>query len=1165
MHKGFPVLLSLFAIGSLALAQDPRGFIGGTVIDTSGAVIPNVTIAFTQTRTNVTLTFTTNGEGIYQANYLPTGEYTMKATFAGFKEFSRSGIDLRIGERMRVDITLEPGDASEKIVVTAEAPTLETTNATVGQVIDRKVLADMPIRSGSVAWLYSLAPGTTLASLPYDGPWNIDQSSAVRVGGSGLGGVDYNVDGVSNNSYGGRTAFIPPADMVEEVRVDTSSYDAAVGHTTGGQINISMKSGGNDLHGTLGAFVASGPMMTRNFFTNGFIFNPATGPITDEKIKNNTPFTRWIRYSAAVGGPVYIPKVYDGRNRTFWMFGYQAHNRLRTVSSQSSVPTEAMRNGDFSALLGISSQYQIYDPFSITQEGARFRRQPVPGNRLPASRISPDAQRYVKYFPLPNAAGTADFLNNYQRARPDKQDLYQPIIRIDHNISEKWRTFGRYSQSTFYGSFDQWIPDSDVRGRKRQRPYKGVALDVVGMLSSTMTIDVRYGWTWFSEKEAFVNQGYDLSEFGFPASLTSQLDPRGVTFPLVTVTGMLPLGNNGGFDQRYYTHSLLSVLNWTRGKHGIKFGFDGRLAYDNSITYGNVAPALTFGDTYTRGPLDNNPGSPGTGQNFASMLYGIPTAGGVDINDSRAEFSPFHSLFFQDDWRLAKTFTLNLGLRWEYEGPVRERYDRTSRDFDFTTTNPINNLARTNYARAPIPEIPAANFTTLGGLTFAGRNGVPRELRPAFHKAIMPRIGFAWNFRPNAVMRAGYGIFYGMLGADFSDVSQPGFNRRTNLIASNDNGRSYAASLTNPFPTGIDRPEGASQGLETFLGRSPGYFAADGRRPYTQRWSYSLQFEPLPRSVIEIGYQGNRATRLRVSTELNPVPRQYLSTSPVRDNATINLLTGAVPNPFRGIAGFSGTALFTNANTNRTQLLRPYPHFGNLPTALPAGSATYHAFTARFERRFSQGLLVQANYTFSKAMEAVAYLEPTDPAPANVISALDRTQRLTFAGIYEFPLGRGKKFGSDMSRWLDTIAGGWQIQGLYQGQTGAPLNFGNVIYSSTYDQLALPNQSLQQWFNTADFERRAAFQLAQNIRTFPLRLANIRSYGINVWDISVQKNFQVVEKLRIQLRGEAEGAFNTPNFSPPNTAPTSTLFGQVTATQTGQEERRIFVGLKLIF
>lgn len=1141
-------------IAMTAAAQDPRGSITGTVSDSSGAVIPQASVTLKHVRTGISTSLQTNSEGVYDANYLPTGEYTLTAEYSGFKTLTRSNIDLRIGDRLRIDVTLEPGVATEQVEVTAESPVLETTNATVGQVVDARILANMPLRSGSIAWLYSLAPGTTVASLAFDGPWNIDQSSAVRVGGSGLGGIDYNIDGVSNNAYGGRTAFVPPPDMVEEVRIDTASYDAAVGHTSGGQINVSMKSGGNDLHGSLGFSAASGPMLTRNFFTNGFIFDPTTGPITSQKIKDNTPFTRWLRYSVAVGGPVHIPKVYRGRNRTFWMFGYQAHNRLRTVVEPSTVPTEAMRRGDFSALLALGPSYQIYDPFSITAEGSRFRRRPVPGNIIPPERISPDAQRYLKYFPAPNTAGTADFLNNYIRNRPDKQDLYQPIVRLDHNWNERWRTFGRYSQSIFYGNFDRWVEGSDVRGRLRQRPYKGVALDTVGMLSSSVMMDIRYGYTWFSEKEAFVNQGYDLSEFGFPASLVSSLDPRGVTFPQVTVTGMLPLGNNGGFDERYYTHSLLGVLNWTRGKHSLKFGFDGRLTYDNSVTFGNVSPQLTFGDTYTRGPLDNAAGSPGIGQNLASLLFGIPTGGGIDINDSRAERSPFHSLFVQDDWRIAKTLTLNMGLRWEYEGPVTERFNRNSADFDFRTPNPVEAQARANYARSPIPEVPASSFRTLGGLTFAGRNGVPRELRPASYTAFMPRIGIAWNLTPRTVMRAGYGLFYGMLGADFTDISQPGFNRRTNIVASNDNGLTYAASLTNPFPAGVDRPEGASQGLATFLGRSPGFFAADGRRPYTQRWSYSLQLEPFSRSVIEVGYQGNRATRLRVSTELNPVPAQYLSTSPVRDDTAINFLTAAVPNPFRGIEAFRGTAFFTNANTNRMQLLRPLPHFGSLTTSLPAGSSWYHALTARFERRFARGFLMQANYTWSKAMEATEYLNPTDEIPHHVISALDRTHRFTFAGLYELPFFR-------KNRWL----GGWQVQALFQAQTGPPLNFGNVIYRGNYGQIELPEPSVQRWFNTEGFEQRAAAQPAQNIRTFPLRLGNVRADGIRTLDLSVQKNFKVLERVTVQLRGDAEGATNTPNFNPPNTVPSNSLFGQVPRTQTGQEERRIFVGLKVIF
>jgi outer membrane receptor protein involved in Fe transport len=260
----------------------------------------------------------------------------------------------------------------------------------------------------------------------------------------------------------------------------------------------------------------------------------------------------------------------------------------------------------------------------------------------------------------------------------------------------------------------------------------------------------------------------------------SAVEPGGCHFPQINITGpaFLQLGNNGGFQRTNYSHSLLGVLNLTRGAHSIKTGFDGRLLLENNATYGNVSPQLQFGEAYTRGPLDNSPTAP-FGQGVASFLLGIPTGGGIDLNDSRAERSPFYAFFVQDDWRILPSLTLNLGLRWEIELPIQERFDRTSRDFDFETVNPIQDQARAQYARAPIPEIAPANFNTIGGLTFAGRNGLPRAVRGTDWNAVMPRIGFAWQAHRRLVVRGGYGIFFGLLGAQFDDVSQPGFNQRT--------------------------------------------------------------------------------------------------------------------------------------------------------------------------------------------------------------------------------------------------------------------------------------------------------------------------------------------------------------------------------------------------
>ncbi|MBM3745018.1 MAG: hypothetical protein FJW34_04395 [Acidobacteria bacterium] len=1164
-------MLRIVSVGALSLAclvaqQDPRGSVAGRVMDSTGAVAPGVSVRATNTETNVAASAESNAQGNFEIPFLLPGVYRVEAELAGFKKWSRGGLELRIRDRLQVDVTLEVGSVSEVVEVTAEAPVLESLTSSVSQVISSRQATDLPQRGGSLAWLYLQTPGVVQSGLPAGGPWNVDQASDVNVGGAGQSGMDYNVDGVTNNAYAGKTGFVPPPDMVQEVRVEVASYDAAVGHTTGGSINVSLKSGTNALHGTLGSWLSTNPLITRNFFTNRFIFDPRTGPVTPEKIKANTPTDRWWRYVASVGGPVLIPGVYDGRNKTFWQFGYQGHTRSQPVAQLVSVPTDAQREGDFSALLALNARYQIYDPYTTVPEGARFRRQPLPGNIIPRSRISAAAQKLVNYYPRANSPGTADFLNNYSISTPKEQIMKQPVARVDHNFSENHRMFVRYSHTHFEGWFDQYDPNSNIRGRRRGRPHRGVALDNVFVLSPQSVLDIRYGFTWFNEIQYFDNQGFNLKEFGFPDSLIGQLDSNGVTFPQIVTTGLLQLGNDGGFSQKYYTHTLLGLLTWVKGNHSVKFGSDSRLTFDNTKTYNNVSPRLDFGVNYTRGPLDNSVAAP-AGQGLASLLFNIPAGGRVDLNDSRAESSGFYSLFVQDDWRLTSKLTLNLGFRWEYEAPLKERYNRTTRDFDFATPNPIQAAAQAQYARAPIAEVPASQFRTMGGVAFAGVGGVPRGLRDPDYRVFMPRFGFAYQLNPKTVLRGGFGLFYGLLGADFSDVAQPGFNQSTAVVPTLDNGVTYVATIDNPFPFGLEKPKGAAGGLSTFLGRSPGFFSSDGRRPYTQRWSFNIQFQPLSRSVVEVGYIGTRSIRLRSDSPLNAVDAKYYSRLPERDQATIDFLSATVANPFLNIPGFEGTNFFLGRNTTREQLLRPLPHFTALSTQLPAGSSWYNAFTLRFDRRFGQGFQFQANYTWSKTMEAMQYLNESDSLPTQVVANLDRPHRLVASGIYELPFGRGKRLLGNAGGVLNHIIGGWQASAIFTAQSGPPLAWGNLIYSGQFTDIALPagDRSLERWFDTSGFDKDVRRQLGSNIRTFPLRISGVRGDGINLWDMSGFKSFVIREGMKLQVRAEAEGALNHPNFSAPNAAPTSTLFGTVNGTQEGEGARRIFIGLKLIF
>jgi len=1149
-------------------AQEPRGSITGLVADHTGAVIPNASVKATNLDTGVVARTSTNAQGSYEIPFLLPGPYKIEVEAPGFKSWLRQRVELRMEDTIQVDAQLEVGNITEVVTVSAEAPLVESTSGGVSQVMGGDMVSEMPLRSGSVAWAYAMAPGVVLNDRPFDGPWNIDQASNVSIAGSRGYGADFNVDGVSNNSYGGRTAFVPPADMVQEVRVNVTNYDASLGRATGASVNVSLKSGTNRLQGSIQVAGSGGAMMTRNFFTNRFIFDPTTGPVTAEKIAANTPSVRWMRYSAAVGGPLAIPRVYNGRNRTFWMFGYQTHDRVRPNATSYSVPTVEQRRGDFSALLALGSSYQIYDPATtVPADGGRFRRQPFAGNIIPASRIHAVSQKVVNYFPAPNVPGTRDFLNNFNYTFQNFQNLDQPVVRIDHNLSERHRFFGRYAQSNFHGDFDRLVPNSPVRGRLRARPYRGVALDDVLVLSNSLVLDLRYGFTWFQEFENYANTGWDLREFGFPQELINLIDPKARTFPQIVVTDMQTLGNVGGFYQTNYSHSALAVLNWIRGKHSVKSGFDGRGLFANEKVYDNATPRLEFGETYTRGPLDNSAVAP-TGQGLASFLLGLPTGGYIDVNDSRAASSKFFAVFIQDDWRVSNRLTVNLGLRWEYETTVTERFNRFTRDYDFQTVNPIQAEARAQYAASPIPQVPVEEFRTIGGVRFAGREGAPRGLREPFLRAWMPRVGFAWRWKPTTVVRGGYGIYYDLLGVDFTDVPQSGYNQRTNTLTSTDNGQTYVGSISNPFPFGAERPKGASGGLRTYLGRAPAFFSPDGRRPYAQRWNLALQFQPLRQSMVELGYLASRGVRVQTTTDFNPVPRQYLSTSPVRDQAAINFNTAAVNNPFRGISGFEGSNWYTQRTVQRNVLLKPYPHFSGLTAALPAGATWYHALTARFERRLHAGLRAQVNYTWSKFMQAASYLNPTDEAPEHVIGSFDRPHRIAFTAMYNLPFGPRARFFSGARGVLAHAIGGWQAVAVFNGQSGPALSFGNVIYNGTYPEIRIPvaERTVDRWFNTSGFVTASGAQLGQNIRTFPTRISAARADGINVWDLSLQKVFQVRDRYRLQFRAQAEGAMNHPNFGAPNTTVTSTLFGKVTATQGGgQEERRIFLGLKFLF
>lgn len=1064
---------------------------------------------------------------------------------------------------MTLNVTLELGALGETVTVTAEVPMLESASAGIGMVIERRLLEDLPIAGGSVTYLARLTPGVSSNQAPGHNwlPSAIDVLSNFAAAGTETGAHEFTLDGIPNMTRSS-ISFSPPADLVQEFRVDTVNYDAAQGRAAGASIGMSLKAGSNKLNATALWEVAPNPWQATDFFSNRRLYDLSTGPVTPEKRKALIPPRKVNRYSATGGGPVYLPGLYDGRSRTFWTYGFQDFNRRNPANSAYTVPSEAQRTGDFSPLLALGSVYQIYDPATIRPApGGRFSREPFPGNLIPASRIDPLARKFLSYYAKPTGAGTADGRNNYQLSETNSNDFLQNMARVDHQFSEKHRMFGRFTHSWLHFYRGTIFPN-ESRGLDRYRKQRSVALDDVYVFSPSLLFNVKYGFTRFLQSDWPQSRGFDLSVFGWPKSLLTQLDHQAIAFPQISPENYAALGESTNYLWATNYHNFAANISQVRGPWSIRWGWEGRLMREHNYNWGNAAPSISFASTWTRGPLDNSPAAP-IGQGLASMLLGLPTGGGIDNNASAAIQSHFTGLYFQSDWRAARRLTLNMGLRWEYDSPITERYNRAAAAFDFVAVNPVQEAAAANYARSPIPEVPVERFRTPGGLRFVGRDGRPRGIFATPRDAFAPRFGWAWQALPDMVVRGGYGIFREPLGADRQGINQPGFSIRTNLIPSLDNGQTFRATLQDPFPDGVEQP--APVGLTTFVGRSVSGPPPARPSPYQQRWSLSLQRQFPGRLLSELGYVGSRGTRLAVGREWNPVPRQYYSTSPERDQAVIDRMSAAVTNPFFGLPEFAGSGL-TGRTVTRAQLTRPHPHFTSLTADDHVGYSWYHSLQVRVEKRFSHHLSFHAAYTFSKLMEATSFLNDTDPVPEAVISDSDRPHRLAVAAVWEIPAGRGRHFGGRWPRALEALLGGWQLQAIYQAQSGQALSFGNIIYRGHLHDIVLPRnqRTIDRWFNTdAPFERDPRRQPAWNIRTFPSRLTGLRGPGDNYWDASLAKVLTISERLRLQLRTNWEGAFNTPQFANPNTGVTNTLFGMISAIRG--EARRIYVGAKLIY
>jgi hypothetical protein len=1156
-------------------AQEFRGTISGTVSDPAGAVIVNAKVTAVETSTNTKVQTVSDSSGQYALPFLAPGRYELTVESSGFRQAVQSGIQLGSGDHPVIDVKLAVGDTSQKVLVTDEAPMVNTENASTGQSITSAQVEELPLDGRTPMMLAQLSMGvisTTQPSLVH--PFDSAAPAALSIGGLPSQTSELLMDGSPDATWDLRLAYSPMQDAVQQVIVKAFDNDAAYGHTGSGTANMILKTGTNQFHGTLWEFNQPDNLSANTYFNN--------------KSGVPTPVTHLNEYGLTASGPVFIPKVYDGRNKLFWYFGWENFIDSQPNTTLLTVPTAAERTGDFSALLPAGSQYQLYNPYTATQSGSTVTRAPFAGNVIPPSLISPIAAAYMQYYPQPNVTSGVGptGVNNYISNATTNDNFVNFLGRTDYNMSDR----SRLLFDTRYTNYSQVKNDyfSNIsNGSILIRQNWGATLDEVYTITPRTVLDIRANFTRMNEGHGVPSQGLNPTTLGFPSYFAGSSNYSDL--PVIALTTYQPLGANSANLLPSQSGQLFGDVVTVRGNHTLKLGVDLRQYRLNVIQYGNSTGTFTFGNTYDRASSSAS-STVAQGQDLASFLLGLPTSGSYDINTYSSLYSYYFAGFVQDDWRVTHTLTVNLGLRFDSETPYTEKYGRTVNGFNTSTPNPLAAAAIAAYAKSPTSLLPAAEFNVNGGLTFASpSNGGEYQVHTP---AVSPRVGVAWSpaiFHGTTVVRAGFGMFVapvtvanlGTNGTYSTNplINQEGFSATTSFsipgaIVTPTN------PLSNPFPTGLLAPAGAAAGLATFEGQTLSFLDPDMKNPYSLRWNLNLQRNITPTLLVEAGYVGNHAVHLPVSvTQLNGIPRQFLSTLPLRDAAVNTALTASVANPFSGL----NTSLNTTTTTV-AQLLAPYPEFpvgtsasgdsgstGIVEQNLSIGSSYFEAMMLRVEKRLSHGLSLTGNYTFSHLIEEDSWLNAAGPTLEKRISPFDHTNHFVIAATYELPIGKGKAVDLG-SKWANTLVGGWMINNIYTYQTGAPILWtngsstspGDYVYFGGPGALAVnPRETNVASFNTALFDTNSTQAFSYHIRTFSTTFPNVRSDGINQLDTSLLKRFAVTEHASLQLRFEAFNLLNRAAFSAPSTTVSSSGFGLITAQ--ANRSRTIQLGARLVF
>jgi outer membrane receptor protein involved in Fe transport len=1138
MRNTTRVLVVILGCAAALQAQQGRGVIFGTITDPSAAPIPGVKVTVKNLSTNAVLEALTGPSGEYTTPAIPVGNYQLNVDQTGFRPVVRSGIVLQVDERAEINIQLAVGTIEQKVEITGDAPLVDTTSATVGNVVENKRIAELPLNGRNALALVFLEPnvksqaGATNSGFADRGL--ALSSSSINGGPSSVNA--FLLDGGNNNQ-----AFVedlnvnPTVDAIEEFKVQSGVLSAEYGFTLGGVINIVTRSGTNDVHGAAYEFVRNNAFDARNTFA------PAIPPY------------QYNQYGGAMGGPAYIPKLYDGRNKTFLFFNIEQWQYRLGSNPITTVPTVPQRTGDFSRNLDATGKLiPIYDTATtvVNPSGSGYVRSVFPGNIIPSSRLDPSALKYLALVPMPNRTPDNAFTqsNNYIGSPSQHEHMEQYLVKADQYFSSKNQGFFRYM---YYNEFN------DNGGNIYTNPILAFRYDNLESRNAVIGDTHMFSPTLFNETRLDLARSYfPFQNASYKQNVPQQLGlPASVPDYEIPLINGLPTGAAQDVGIRgQTTWQLYDSVTWVRGAHNFKFGVDARLLRFNNYQVANLSGNYSFVATLTGNPQAQS----GTGSGYATFLLGDVSSATINTGLGQAEAGHSFTWFTQDDWHVTHRLTINLGLRYDYQTWPVERYNGIS-NFLPAMVNPQTHL--------------------LGEIGYAGKD-FGRSPFNGSSNVFSPRAGFAYDLGSSrTVIRGGYGIYYeSVFSRDFAGATA-GFASTTTTFNPPGGNANFPAFI---FSQGLPSPPvqslGSALGPSAFLGQSVSYSQPIEKTPMSQQWDVTVQRQLPGNWVAEIGYAGNHSDHLVAGGyDLNQLPQQYLSLG--------NALQNNVPNPYAGIVPGS----LGGATIAQSQALKPYPYYSAINVSAPTlGNSIYHAGFLSVQKRLSHGLVLLASYTKAKLISdsvsvpvnfgpvvqttTVGYQNGVfNRAAERSIDPTNVAQRLVVSSVYELPFGRGKKFAFSNPA-VDAVLGGWQVQGILTIQTGLPIiitganNNLATRPNSTGQSAALDNPSRTQWFNTAVFVNPPNYTFGNVARTLP-DLTGPKTVNV---DLSLIKNVHVWERFSIQLRAESFNSMNHVNLGQPNASfvaganglNSSSTFGTITSAAAA---RTYQFGAKVVF